>query len=162
MLEAIASLVAGDHERGRRVTGSMAVPRMQPMPIPAQTAPVSAWGWVRRDRAAAMTAAAGIGQGAATPAPHPASSPAGTGRGMPMPQGWPGRSSRTATVLPRTAAPANASDVASSARSGSALIRCSCLPVLLAWVKYCRPLVGDAATAAGDSRGRLLTGIFAR
>ena len=27
MLEAIASLVAGDHERGRRVTGSMAVPK---------------------------------------------------------------------------------------------------------------------------------------
>src|SRR6266702_7230254 len=72
MLTAIASLVAGDDERGRRVTGSMAVPRTQPMPIPAHTAPVSARGWVRWDHAAAMTAAAGIGQGAATPAPQPA------------------------------------------------------------------------------------------
>jgi hypothetical protein len=49
MLTAIASLVVGDHERGRRVTGSMAVPRTQPMPIPAHTAPVSARGWVRWD-----------------------------------------------------------------------------------------------------------------
>jgi hypothetical protein len=145
MLEAIASLVAGDDERGRRVTGSMAVPRTQQMPIPAQTAPVSACGRVRWDRAAAMTAAAGIGQGAATPAPQPTSSPAGTDKGMLMPQGWPGRSSRIATALPRTAAPANASDVASSARSGSALIRCSCLPVLRGKSKIARPLVGDAA-----------------
>jgi len=44
MLKAIASLLAADHERGRRVTGSMAVPRTQPMPIPAQKAPVSACG----------------------------------------------------------------------------------------------------------------------
>jgi hypothetical protein len=62
MLEAIASLVAGDHERGRRVTGSMAVPRMQPMPIPAQTAPVSAWGWVRWDRAALPAGVPQLGQ----------------------------------------------------------------------------------------------------
>jgi hypothetical protein len=78
MLTAIASLVVGDHERGRRVTGSMAVSRTQPMPIPAHTAPVSARGWARWDHAAAVTAAAGIGQGAATPAPQPASSPVGT------------------------------------------------------------------------------------
>jgi hypothetical protein len=86
-LRAIASLVAGDHARGRRVTGSIAVPRMQPMPIPAQTRPTGVLGWVRWDLAAAKTAAAGIGHGAATPAPQPASSPAGTDRGMLMPQG---------------------------------------------------------------------------
>ena len=61
------------------------------MPIPAQTAPVSACGRVRWDRAAAMTAAAGIGQGAATPAPQPTSSPAGTDRGTLMPQGRAGK-----------------------------------------------------------------------
>jgi hypothetical protein len=33
MLKTIASLVAGDQERGRRVTGSIAVPKTQPMPI---------------------------------------------------------------------------------------------------------------------------------
>ena len=131
--------VEGDREPGRRR------PRARPAgdgfdggaqdaadADPAQTAPVSACGRVRWDRAAAMTAVAGIGQGAATPAPQPTSSPAGTDRGTLMPQGWPGRSSRIATALPTTAAPANASDVASSARSGSALIRCSCLPVLRA------------------------------
>jgi len=77
MLKTIASLVAGDQERGRQVTGSIAVPRTQPTPIPAQTAPVSALGPARCDRAAAMTAARGIGHGAATPAPQPASSPRG-------------------------------------------------------------------------------------
>ena len=69
MLNMIASLVAGDHERGRRVTGSMAVPRTQLMPVPAPAAPVSARGGVRWDIAAALTAATGIGQGAATPDP---------------------------------------------------------------------------------------------
>jgi SRSO17 transposase len=42
--QAFAPLVAGDQVRGRRVTGSTAVPRTQPMPIPAQTAPVSTLG----------------------------------------------------------------------------------------------------------------------
>jgi hypothetical protein len=47
------------------------------MPIPAQTAPVSALGSVCRDLPAAMIAVRGIGHGAATPAPQPARSPAG-------------------------------------------------------------------------------------
>ena len=49
MLRAITSLVAVDPARGRRVTGSIAVPRMQPMPIPAQTRPTGVLGWVRWD-----------------------------------------------------------------------------------------------------------------
>lgn len=75
MLKTIASLVAGDQERGRKVTGSIAVPRTQPMPIPAQMVPVSVLGLVRCDFTATMTAASGICHGAATPAPQPASSP---------------------------------------------------------------------------------------
>lgn len=89
MLTAIAALVIGDHDRGRQVTGSIMVPRMQPMPIPAHTAPASALGPVRWALAAVMTAAAGIGHGAATPAPQPASRPAGTDNGIVMPSGWP-------------------------------------------------------------------------
>ncbi len=112
------------------------------MPIPAQTAPVSALGPARCDLAAAMTAATGIGHGAATPAPQPASSPAGTDSGTLMPQGWPGSSSRIATALPTMAAPANASDAASSARSGSALIRCSC--------PWCRGRSGNVRLPVGD------------
>jgi len=89
-LQTIANLVHGVQDRGCQETGSMAVPTMQPAPIPAQMAPASALGAVRRARAATMTAAAGIGHGAATPAPQPASSPAGTDTGTLMPKGWPG------------------------------------------------------------------------
>ena len=76
-LKAIAHLVAGDQVRGRRVTGSTAVPMMQPIPSPAQTAPVTARGWVRWDLAAATTAASGIGHGAATPASSRPAAPPG-------------------------------------------------------------------------------------
>jgi hypothetical protein len=86
----IAHLVHGVQDRGRHETGSMAVPTMQPSPIPAQTAPASALEAVRRARTAAITAAAGIGHGAATPAPQPASSPAGIDSGTLTPKGRPG------------------------------------------------------------------------
>jgi hypothetical protein len=120
-----ARRVAGDQDRGRWVTGSMRVPTMHPRPMAAQTTPgraPSARCWAV---AAVMTAAAGIGHGAATAVPHPASTPAGTDSGMLTPRGWPGSWSRIATTLPRTAAPAKASDAPSSARSGFALTRSS-------------------------------------
>src|SRR6266566_2102908 len=118
-----AKRVAGDQDRGRRVTGSMRVPTMHPRPMAAQTAPGHTLGARCRAVAAVMTAAAGIGQGAATAAPHPAASPAGTDSGMLTPRGWPGSWSRIATTLPSTAAPAKPSEAPSSARSGFTLIR---------------------------------------
>ena len=78
----IARRVAGDHNRGRQVTGSMTAPTMHPKPTAAQTAPGRVPSSRCRALAAVMTAATGIGHGAATPAPHPASSPAGTDRGI--------------------------------------------------------------------------------
>lgn len=89
-LQVIASLVHGVQDRGCQETGSMTVPTMQPMPIPAQTAPANEPEAARLARAAAMSAVTGIGHGAATPAPQPASNPAGTDSGTPMPKGWPG------------------------------------------------------------------------
>jgi hypothetical protein len=89
-LQTIANLVHEVQDRGSQETGSMAVPTMQPTPIPAQMAPASALEGVRWARAATKTAATGIGHGAAIPAPQPASSPAGTETGTLMPKGWPG------------------------------------------------------------------------
>jgi len=89
-LQAIASLVHRVQDRGCQETGSMAVPTMQPTPIPVQMAPASAPEAVRWARAATRTAATGIGHGAATPAPQPASRPTGTDSGTLMPKGWPG------------------------------------------------------------------------
>jgi hypothetical protein len=43
-LQTIANLVHGVQDRGCQETGSMAVPTMQPAPIPAQMAPASALG----------------------------------------------------------------------------------------------------------------------
>src|SRR5438876_8432954 len=89
-LTPIATPVAGDQDRGRRVTGSARVPAIHPRPIAAHTAPGSGLGGRPGAVAAAMMAAAGIGHGAATPAPHPATSPAGTDSGTVSPSGWPG------------------------------------------------------------------------
>ena len=61
----MASRVAGDQDRGRRVTGSMKVPTMPPRLIAAQTIPGRALGSRCRAIAAAVTAATGIGHGGA-------------------------------------------------------------------------------------------------
>jgi hypothetical protein len=90
MLNPIARAVARDHDRGRRVTGSIKVPTMHPAPIITQTAPGRGLGARCRAAAAAATAATGIGHGAATPAPQPATRPAGTDSGTVMPSGRPG------------------------------------------------------------------------
>ena len=89
VLNPIARAVPRDHDRGRRVTGSIRVPTMHPAPIIAQTVPGRGLARCRAATAAA-TAATGIGQGAATPAPQPAIRPAGTDSGTVMPSGWPG------------------------------------------------------------------------
>ena len=88
-LRPIARPAAGDQDRGRRVTGSMSVPKMHPRPITAQTIPGNASG-SRWAGAAAITAATGIGHGAAIPAPQPASTPTGTDSGPLTPKGSPG------------------------------------------------------------------------
>jgi hypothetical protein len=73
-LTIIASLVSGDHVSGRRVTGSMRVPTMRPVPTAAQTAPAATLGPVLWACAAAMAAVTGIGHGAATPTGRTAAS----------------------------------------------------------------------------------------
>jgi hypothetical protein len=90
MLNPMARAVAPDHDRGRRVTGSIKVPTMHAAPMIAQTAPGRGLGARCRAAAAAATAATGIGHGGATPAPQPATRPAGTDSGTVMPSGWPG------------------------------------------------------------------------
>ena len=92
---AIAVVVAGVHELGRLVTGSIRCPVTLAHPIAVHT--TAGWGRSSLERYAARTAPAGMYQGAEIPVPQPTRTATRTGKGGVMPNGSPGTSSRTAT-----------------------------------------------------------------
>jgi hypothetical protein len=92
---AIATVVAGVHELGLLVTGSMRCPAALAHPIAAQRA--AGTGRPPLERYAARTAPAGMYQGAEIPVPQPTKTATRTEKGGVMPNGSPGTSSRTAT-----------------------------------------------------------------